>query len=976
MSKILLIDGSNYLFRAFHAMPALTTAAGEPTGALKGFLGMLGHVAGLAKADHAAIVFDAPAKTFRHELYPEYKAQRPPMPEELRPQIAPLQEAVRILGWPLVIVPGIEADDVIGTLSAQAEALGWESVIATGDKDLAQLVDERTVLLNTMNKKFYDRDGVIEKYGVPPERMIDYLALMGDKVDNVPGIKGCGPKTAAKWIAAYGSLEGVAEHAGEVKGKAGENLRAGLAQLPLGRELVTIKRDAEIPGVDSVESLVFGTPDLAALNAFALRWEMGLATLLRAAPIGARGGSSAKAVKAVQTALAAKQPGAPEQGDLFGGESEPSPFARVSSAAPADAEPSAPAFKASPAAAQPAPAEAPTAPEASEAPVIPTDIPAVVENPDEIPYQAPASLMDLAALLPLLEAPREEPVGISLLWDGHEARGAKIEGIALALTPKDVHVLLADDGLPVADVFEALRPWLASDAPKAFHDAKASLHALAAAGCAVGGAADDTMLMDYVLEAHLGHELPRLAARMLGRRLPTREGVLGKGAKRVPWREADRKAVESLLAEEAAAVRALSSVMREKLLSDAKLAKIYFEIERPLLPVLFRMERTGVLLNSTLLLEESKELEGEVKQLEADAAAAAGRAFNMSSPKQLAQILFEEQGIPVVKKTASGAPSTDEEVLTELALDYPLPKIILEYRRLTKLRSTYLEKLPKMTDADGRIRTTFGQATAVTGRLASSEPNLQNIPARTPEGRRIREAFEARPGWVIVDADYSQIELRIMAHLSQDKGLLDAFAKGEDVHRSTAAEVFGVPLEKVTPEERRMAKVINFGLIYGMSAFGLAQQLGIDRKVASAYVDEYFRRFPGVRRYMDETRALAERQGYVETWFGRRLWLPDIRSGRRTIRMAAERAAINAPMQGTAADLIKMAMIAVERWLAEEKLEARMVLQVHDELVIEAPQAEAPRVKAMLPKLMAGVASLSVPLIAEVGEGPNWGAAH
>ncbi len=960
MSKILLIDGSNYLFRAFHAMPALTTAAGEPTGALKGFLGMLGHVAGLAKADHAAVVFDAPGKTFRHELFPEYKAQRPPMPEELRPQIAPLQEAVRLLGWPLVIVPGIEADDVIGTLSAQAEALGWDSVIATGDKDLAQLVNERVVLLNTMNKKFYDREGVIEKYGVPPERMIDYLALMGDKVDNVPGIKGCGPKTAAKWIEAYGSLDGVVEHAGDVKGKAGENLRAGLAHLPLGRELVTIKRDAVIPGVDSVETLVFGTPDLAALNSFALRWEMGLATLLRAAPAGSRGAASAApSMKDVQAALVGRAAqSAPEQGDLFGD-------------APA-AVPEKPAAAASPA----APLAAAPAEAASALQDIPTDMPFAAENPDAIPYEAPSSLIELAALLPALEAPREEPVGISLLWDGHEARSACVEGIALALTPKDVYVLLADESLPAADLFSALGPWLASDAPKAFHDAKASLHALAAAGAAVGGAVDDTMLMDYVLEAHLGHELPRLAARMLGRRLPTRDAVLGKGAKRLSWREADRAAVEALLAEEAAAVRALSSVMREKLWSDEKLKRIYYEIERPLLPVLFRMERTGVLLNSTLLLEESKELEIEVKQLETDAAAAAGRAFNMSSPKQLAQILFEEQGIPVVKKTASGAPSTDEEVLSELALDYPLPKIILEYRRLTKLRSTYLEKLPKMVDADGRIRTTFGQATAVTGRLASAEPNLQNIPARTPEGRRIREAFEARPGWVIVDADYSQIELRIMAHLSQDAGLLAAFAKGEDVHRSTASEVFGVPLADVTPDQRRMAKVINFGLIYGMSAFGLAQQLGIDRKVASAYVDEYFRRFPGVRRYMDETRELAERQGYVETWFGRRLWLPDIRSGRRTIRMAAERAAINAPMQGTAADLIKMAMIAVDRWLAEEKLEARMLLQVHDELVIEAPEAEAPRVKAMLPKLMAGVASLSVPLLAEVGEGPNWGAAH
>ena len=512
--------------------------------------------------------------------------------------------------------------------------------------------------------------------------------------------------------------------------------------------------------------------------------------------------------------------------------------------------------------------------------------------------------------------------------------------------------------------------------PKIFHDGKSALHALLAQKVTVGGRVDDVMLMDYTLEAHLGHELAQIAARLLKRRLPSRDEVLGKGAKRSSWREVEPAATAALLAEEAAAIRAAGSVLHARLACEGRLESVYEEIERPLLPVLFRMENTGISLDAALLKTESTELGAQIEQLAADAEKAAGHPFNLSSPKQLAQILFVEQGIPVVKKTASGSPSTDEEVLTELALDYPLPKLILEHRRLTKLRSTYLDKLPTMVDRDGRIHTTFGQAVAVTGRLASSDPNLQNIPTRTPEGRRIREAFVPRTGWSIVDADYSQVELRIMAHLSQDEGLLSAFARGEDIHRSTASEVFNVPLDQVTPNERRMAKVINFGLIYGMSAFGLAQQMGLDRKVAQNYVDQYFHRFPGVKRYMEKTRALAAEQGYVETAFGRRLWVPDIRASRPMVRAAAERAAINAPMQGTAADVIKRAMIAVDAWLRGEGLESRLLLQVHDELVIETPPEEMERVKTKLPELMAGAATLSVPLIAEVGVGKNWGEAH
>ena len=985
MTKVLLIDGSNYLFRAYHALPALTTSAGEPTGAMKGFLGMLSRVQTMTKPDLAAIVFDAPGKTFRHEMYPDYKANRPPMPDDLRVQIEPLKAIVRELGWPLVCVSGIEADDVIGTLATRAAAQGMDVVVATGDKDLSQLVNERIVILNTMNTKLYDREGVKEKYGVYPERIIDYLALMGDKVDNVPGIAGCGPKTAAKWVNEFGSLDEIVRRADEVSGKIGEKLRAGLGELDLGRALVTVKCDAEIPGVDSLEALRFVEPDAAALSAFGIRWEIGLSTVLRAAAGGADAAKRAaqaiesgealsraaklgreKAAESAESADAADM-AAFAQGSLFdeapsGAEAAAAPVKALRPRSGKNASSAAPRAEVLPAA-----AATPTA-------HVAVTVTAPAENPDEIPFTALDSREALEALANRL-ATCALPAAVVLLYDGR-AQKPDFAGLAIATSPKDVFVVMTSVSLGSSVIAEVLGPWLASDAPKVFHDAKAALHVLAHLKCAVGGTIDDTMLMDYVLEAHLGHELSKLAARTLGRRVPSAEDVLGKGAKRLPWRECEEGALMRLLAEEAAAVRGLWSVLDRRLARDAALLRVYETIERPLMPVLFRMEREGVALDCRLLLEESKELAVRIEALEREAYETAGREFNMASPKQLAEILFAELGCPVVKKTASGTPSTDEEVLTELALDYPLPKIILEYRRLTKLRSTYLEKLPKMTDGDGRIRTTFGQATAVTGRLASSEPNLQNIPARTPEGRRIREAFEARPGWTIVDADYSQIELRIMAHLSGDEGLLSAFARGEDIHRSTASEVFATPIEQVTSDERRMAKVINFGLIYGMSAFGLAQQLGLDRKVAAAYVDEYFRRFPGVKRYMERTRAAADAAGFVETVFGRRLWLPEIRSGRRNLKAAAERAAINAPMQGTAADLIKLAMIAVDRWLAEENLKTRLILQVHDELVLEAPPEEVERVRTMLPKLMAEVAELAVPLIAEVGTGPNWGAAH
>lgn len=952
MSKLLLIDGSNYLFRAYHALPPLTTSRGESSGAIKGFLGMLANVARLSKADRAAVIFDAPGKTFRHEMYPAYKANRPPMPEDLRTQIEPLQGIVRALGWPLLIVPGIEADDVIGSLSAMAARAGVDTVVATGDKDMAQLVDDHVVLLNTMNSKFYDCEGVIEKYGVPPESMIAYLALMGDKVDNVPGIKSCGPKTAAKWINEIGGIDAIRAAAPTMKGKIGENLRAGLPFIDEAVALVTIKRDAVISGAETLTDIKAVPAEESALEAFCARWEISRRTLDRAQALAAMG-----LAPAVTAEGAAASNAAARSASLFG-----VPDAPVKSAAAKGDVPAAALLD-----------------RRSEKLEVPREGPAPedLENPDETVCREVAGTEDLEALADRLQAAEgvDEPAAVTLLWDGMP-RHADLGGLAFAFAPLDVWVVQPTIELSSAKIFEAVKPWFESNAPKLFHDAKAAIHVLAAQHIAVNGQIDDAMLMDYVLEAHLSHDLVRIAARELRRRIPTRDEVSGKGAKRVGWRETPPEDAARFLAESTAALRAAGSVLKARLLADEKLLRVYEDIERPLVGVLARMESAGIMVDASLLAQESKELGVEVERLVEEAHAAAGHPFNLSSPKQLAQILFAEQGLPVVKKTASGTPSTDEEVLSELALNYPLPKIILEHRRLTKLKSTYLDKLPTLIDRDGRIHTTFGQAVAVTGRLSSMDPNLQNIPTRTPEGRRIRTAFTARRGWSVIDADYSQVELRIMAHLSQDAGLLSAFSRGEDIHRSTAAEVFHTPLDQVTPDQRRMAKVINFGLIYGMSAFGLAQQMGLDRQVAAAYVDEYFHKFPGVKRYMEKTRAQAAEDGYVETAFGRRLWVPDITAPRPMVRAAAERAAINAPMQGTAADIIKRAMIAVDAWLRTEKLQAKLLLQVHDELIVEAPAEEIELVKQKLPELMAGAAKLSVPLIADVGVGASWNDAH
>lgn len=933
MPKILLIDGSNYLFRAFHGLPDLRTSTGEPTGAIRGFFGMLGKVWKMAGADYAAIVFDAPGKNFRHEVFTEYKANRPPMPDDLRVQIKPLLQILSDLGWPVISVPGVEADDVLATLAEKARRAGIQSVIATGDKDMAQLVDDDIVLLNTMNVKFYNRDGVIEKYGVPPEKIIDYLALMGDKVDNVPGINKCGPKTAAKWINEIGGLEEIKAQAAGMKGKIGEYLREGLPFLDDARYLVTIKRDCELPEGVEPEKLVLLPAKEEAVAEFCRRWEMSLNTIRHAAPAG---------IAAIQGNVI------PGQDNLFADVDKPS---------------------------REAPPPMPPASSLVDMPTEATDV--VTEPVDEMMFTDIADPFQLADLAARLETTAMTlPVGLSALWDG-DPRHARLTGLGIALSPNEVFTVHASGALTAETILDLLGPWLSSCAGKVMHDAKTFWHLIRGMGVTPGGTLDDTMLMSYVLEAHLKHDLAQLALRYLYRPLPDREVVFGKGAKAVPTAEVPKERVLPVLAEEAAAVRALSSVLLARLESDPKLLGIYRDLERPLLQVLAEMEFNGVAVDAFLLSQEGEALGVRIDELEKEAFQMAGHPFNLSSPKQLGEVLFTELQLPVRKKTSSGQPSTNEEVLTELALDYPLPKLILEHRRLSKLKSTYLDKLPRMVDPkDGRVHTTFGQATAVTGRLASSDPNLQNIPVRTPEGRRVREAFVAESGRVIISADYSQIELRIMAHLSQDKGLLDAFRRGEDIHRATAAEVFGHGIEQVTADERRMAKVINFGLIYGMSAFGLAQNLGIDRRVAAGYIDEYFARYPGVKRYMEEKRAEAHERGFVETVFGRRLWIPEIMSSRKPVQAAAERAAINAPMQGTAADLIKLAMLAVDRWLKDEHLASKLVLQVHDELILEVPQDEVELVREKLPILMAAVADLTVPLLAEVGVGDSWEKAH
>jgi DNA polymerase-1 len=915
MPTLYLVDGSSYLYRAFHALPDLRTSRGEPTGAIRGVISMLRRLVEDGKPDQFAVVFDAPGKTFRDDWYPQYKATRTAMPDDLAQQIEPLHELIRAYGWPLLMIAGVEADDVIGTLVRRAEAQGFDAVISTGDKDLAQLITPRVTLVNTMSNEKLDMQSVVAKFGVRADQILDLLTLTGDAVDNVPGVAKVGPKTAAKWLAEYGTLDEVIAHAGDIGGVVGENLRAALDWLPQGRRLLTIRTDCTLPVVPT--GLTMQPVDADKLKNLLERFEF--KTWLK---------------------------------DLEGGRNDAAAQtpAAQSGAVPAPAE-----------AAAAAPAHAPVARH----------------------YE---TVLDMPAFERLVDAIEgAEIVCFDTETTSLDPMQARIVGLSFAFEPGHAFYIPlvhryagAPAQLPLDLVLARLKPWFENpSAKKLGHNVKYDQHVLANHGIALAGVAHDTMLQSYVLESHRPHDMDSLALRRLDVKALSYAEVAGKGASQIGFDQVSIERATEYAAEDADIAIQLHRVQQPRVAADAGLAFVYSSIEMPTSEVLFRMERTGVLVDCALLDAQSRELGERVLALENRAYELAGQPFNLGSPKQLGDILFGKMGLPVVKKTATGQPSTDEDVLQQLAADYPLPKLLLEHRGLSKLKSTYTDKLPLMRNAQtGRVHTNFGQATAVTGRLASTDPNLQNIPVRTPEGRRIREAFIAPPGHTIVSADYSQIELRIMAHLSEDESLLRAFAEGADIHRATAAEIFGVPLAEVSGDQRRYIKAVNFGLIYGMSAFGLAAQLAIERSAAQMFIDKYFTRYPGVAGYMRRTRELAHKQGYVETVFGRRLWLPDINAGGGPRRQGAERAAINAPMQGTAADLIKLAMIVLQRWLDREQLGTRLILQVHDELVLEAPDAELDRIKRELPGLMSGVAKLRVPLVVDVGTGPNWEQAH
>ena len=898
-------------------MPDLRGPDGEPTGAIYGFINMLRRMRKDVTAEYSACVFDAKGKTFRDDWYPEYKAHRPSMPEDLSKQIEPIHFAVRALGWPLLMVDGVEADDVIGTLAAQAEREGMNVIVSTGDKDLAQLVSDRVKLVNTMTNETLDRDGVVAKFGVPPERIVDYLSLIGDTVDNVPGVEKCGPKTAVKWLVQYETLDGVVAHAGEIKGVVGENLRRALDFLPMAKKLVTVDRACDL--TEHVASIGETLPARgeSPLELRDLFMRHGFKTWLREVEAVIEGAQDAQAAE-----------GAVEPTGVL--------------------------------AAEPAPTIAPE--RCYETVQTWEHFNAWLEKIDG------ASLTSFDTETTSLDPMTAELVGISLsVGVGCAAY------IPVAHRGPDAPVQLPRD-----EVLAKLKPWLESaDKKKLGQHLKYDEQVLANYGIELNGVEHDTLLESYVLESHRPHDMDSLASRHLGVKTIKYEEVAGKGAQQIGFDEVPLAQAAEYAAEDADITLQLHETLFPQVEREPGLLHVYRDIELPTARVLRKMERNGVLIDSERLRKQSSEIAGRLIELEAEAYALAGGEFNLGSPKQIGQIFFERLQLPVVKKTPSGAPSTDEEVLQKLAEDYPLPKLLLEHRGLSKLKSTYTDKLPRMVNPKtGRVHTNYAQAVAVTGRLASNDPNLQNIPVRTAEGRRIREAFVAPEGSKIVSADYSQIELRIMAHISGDESLLRAFAQGEDIHRATAAEVFSVTPLEVSNDQRRIAKVINFGLIYGMSSFGLASNLGITRDAAKLYIDRYFARYPGVARYMDDTRSSAKVKGYVETVFGRRLWLPEINGGNGPRRQAAERAAINAPMQGTAADLIKMSMIAVQGWLEREGAKSRMIMQVHDELVLEVPEDELAVVREKLPQLMCGVAALKVPLVAEVGVGANWEEAH
>ncbi|MBV6423101.1 MAG: DNA polymerase I [Steroidobacteraceae bacterium] len=923
---LVLIDGSSYLYRAFYALPPLTSSRGEPTGALLGVLNMLQKFLKDNAPTRIAVVFDAPGRTFRDDLFAEYKAHRPPMPDDLRAQTEPLLEAVRALGLPVLRVAGVEADDVIGTLARRSAARGWQVLISTGDKDMAQLVDGHVTLVNTMTGSTLDRAGVKAKFDVYPEQIVDYLALVGDSSDNIPGIDKVGPKTAAKWLDRYRSLDGIIENAAAIEGKVGENLRAGFDTLALSRRLATIRTDLEL--AEGPEDLVRGEPNTQELRALYARYE--LRSLLRQLDGGSgeeTGGPAAR--------FEARLPSAPRL-----------------AAPPADSSPDAPAL-------------------------VPPTVP-------EKRYEMVTTEADLARWLEALAA--ADLFAFDTETTSLDYMQAAIVGVSFAVTPGHAaYVPLAHDyaGAPAqldrASTLARLKPLLEDPARgKIGHHLKYDAHVLANHGIAFAGMRYDTMLESYVWNSvATRHDMDSAAARYLGIETIHYEDVAGKGAKQIPFSQVPLEQAAEYAAEDADVTLRLHRTLWPALEALPALERVYTSIEQPLVPVLCAMEEAGVLLDAARLRAQSRELAARLVEIEAAAHREAGQPFNLDSPKQLQFLLFEKLGLPPLRKTPTGQPSTAEDVLEELATDYALPRLILEYRGLAKLRSTYTEKLPEQVNArTGRVHTSYHQAVAQTGRLSSTDPNLQNIPIRTPEGRRIRQAFIAPPGHVLMAADYSQIELRIMAHLSGDAGLVAAFEAGEDVHRATAAEVFGVAPAEVSADQRRSAKAINFGLIYGMSAFGLARQLGIDRGAAQQYVSRYFERYPGVKQYMDTTRERAKRDGYVETVMGRRLYLPDIRSRNRQLQQYAERSAINAPMQGTAADIIKRAMIDVHAWCVREHAPARLIMQVHDELVLEVRADAVTQIADSLRRCMVEAASLKVSLKVDIGTGDNWDEAH
>ena len=903
--KLILVDGSSFLFRAFHAVPPLNNARGEPTNAIYGVSNMLRKLINEYDTPYFTVVFDAPGKTFRHDMYDQYKAHRPPMPEDLRVQIKPLHELIKTLGLPFIIEEGVEADDVLGSLAQSAARQGFEVIISTGDKDMAQLVTEQIILENTMTDTRLDIKGVEDKFGVKPEQIIDYLALMGDAVDNIPGVPKVGPKTAAKWLQEYGDIDNLIAHAADIKGKIGENLRDSLEKLPLSRALTTIKCDAALHV--GLEDLKRREPDIAGLKLQLS--ELGFSSWLKT--LNGNGNKP----KADEPALAAA---------------------------------------------------------------------AVTPEQIDKDYQAILTQADFERWLEKLR--QAELFAFDTETSSLNYSEAKVVGVSFAVRAGEAaYVPLAHDyadapqQLDRQAVLDALKPLLEDPGKaKLGQNLKYDAHVLHNHGIKLRGIAHDTMLESYVLNSTASkHNMDDLAKHYLGVETIHFEDIAGKGAKQIGFAEVLIEQATKYAAEDADITWRLHQTLSERLIQQPRLWDLYNQLEVPLIAVLTRIEENGVLIDSAMLAQQSLELANRMLGIEQQAHDLAGSAFNMSSPKQIQEILYERHHLPVLKKTPKGQPSTDESVLQELAVDYPLPRLILDHRSMSKLKSTYTDKLPQQVNPlTGRVHTSYHQAVAATGRLSSSDPNLQNIPIRSEEGRKIRQAFIAPPGYIMVAADYSQIELRIMAHLSGDSGLLAAFSQGLDVHSATAAEVFEVDVEQVTPDLRRSAKAINFGLIYGMSAFGLAQQLGLPRNQAQAYIDLYFSRYPGVKQYMDNTRELARQQGYVETIFGRRLYLPDINARNAALRQYAERTAINAPMQGSAADIIKRAMLASDAWIRGSGADVKMIMQVHDELVFEVPETELQSHVESLRGIMSRAAELLVPLVVDVGWGENWDEAH